>query len=276
MVRVPWTGPLYARHTLCRKGTRTPYVRPMSGHEPRRSRRHHPRRRGRRADAHLPRRQPDRRRLRAARRRLRARRRCACSRRSSPTSRSSTSGCPTARASTCSRRVRAADGVASRIDPEMPLIVLTGRAGELDRVRGFERGCRRLRRASRSPTASCARGSRRCCAAPTSAARPGRLRVGELELDPAVARGAPARRGGSTLSQKEFALLRALAAEPTRVFTKEELLRDVWGFRSLGTTRTLDSHACRLRHKLGARRRPLRRQRLGRRLPAGRRPVARA
>ena len=52
------------------------------------------------------------------------------------------------------------------------------------------------------------------------------------------------------LSQKEFALLRTLAAEPTRVFTKEELLRDVWGFRSLGSTRTLDSHACRLRHKL--------------------------
>jgi DNA-binding response OmpR family regulator len=36
------------------------------------------------------------------------------------------------------------------------------------------------------------------------------------------------------------------------VLTKEELLRDVWGFRSLGTTRTLDSHACRLRQKLGA------------------------
>jgi DNA-binding response OmpR family regulator len=53
------------------------------------------------------------------------------------------------------------------------------------------------------------------------------------------------------LSQKEFALLQALAADPTRVFTKEELLRDVWGFRSLGTTRTLDSHACRLRQKLG-------------------------
>lgn len=33
--------------------------------------------------------------------------------------------------------------------------------------------------------------------------------------------------------------------------TKEELLRNVWGFRSLGTTRTLDSHACRLRFKLG-------------------------
>ena len=57
--------------------------------------------------------------------------------------------------------------------------------------------------------------------------------------------------GAVALAQKEFALLRALAAEPTRVFTKEELLRDVWGFRSMGATRTLDSHACRLRHKLG-------------------------
>jgi DNA-binding response OmpR family regulator len=36
------------------------------------------------------------------------------------------------------------------------------------------------------------------------------------------------------------------------VFTKEELLRDVWGFRSNGATRTLDSHACRLRQKLRA------------------------
>jgi len=35
-----------------------------------------------------------------------------------------------------------------------------------------------------------------------------------------------------------------------RVFTKEELLRDVWGFRSMGRTRTLDSHASRLRRKL--------------------------
>jgi DNA-binding response OmpR family regulator len=53
------------------------------------------------------------------------------------------------------------------------------------------------------------------------------------------------------LSAKEFALLRALAAEPTRVFTKDELLRGVWGFRATGATRTLDSHACRLRKKLG-------------------------
>ena len=53
------------------------------------------------------------------------------------------------------------------------------------------------------------------------------------------------------LSQKEFALLRVLAAEPSRVWSKEELLRTVWGYQSLGRTRTIDSHACRLRRKLG-------------------------
>lgn len=51
---------------------------------------------------------------------------------------------------------------------------------------------------------------------------------------------------------KEFELVATLASDPRRVFTKEELLRDVWGFRSLGRTRTLDSHASRLRRKLRA------------------------
>ena len=52
------------------------------------------------------------------------------------------------------------------------------------------------------------------------------------------------------LSAKEFELVAWLAAEPYRVFTKEELLREVWGFRALGRTRTLESHASRLRKKL--------------------------
>ena len=52
------------------------------------------------------------------------------------------------------------------------------------------------------------------------------------------------------LSAKEFELLAWLAAEPYRVFTKEELLREVWGYRALGRTRTLESHASRLRKKL--------------------------
>jgi DNA-binding response OmpR family regulator len=52
------------------------------------------------------------------------------------------------------------------------------------------------------------------------------------------------------LAQKEYQLLLRLAQDPHRVFTKTELLQDVWGYRSPGRTRTLDSHASRLRRKL--------------------------
>ena len=52
------------------------------------------------------------------------------------------------------------------------------------------------------------------------------------------------------LAQKEYELLLRLAREPERVFTKSELLRDVWNYRVAGRTRTLDSHASRLRRKL--------------------------
>jgi DNA-binding response OmpR family regulator len=52
------------------------------------------------------------------------------------------------------------------------------------------------------------------------------------------------------LPAKEFELLAKLAEAPTRVFTKDELLREVWGFRSMGRTRTLDSHASRVRRRI--------------------------
>jgi DNA-binding response OmpR family regulator len=146
-------------------------------------------------------------------------------------------------------RVRESGGPGSRIDARVPLIVLSGRAGDADRVRAFERGCDdfvpkpfsygelRLR------IAAVLRRSR-------ERPREGRLRLGELEVDP-LSREVRLRGERVPVSQKEFALLHRLATEPTRVWTKEELLRDVWGFRSMGTTRTLDSHACRLRAKLG-------------------------
>ena len=146
-------------------------------------------------------------------------------------------------------RVREADGL-SRLDPSTPLVVLSGRASELDRVRAFERGvdeyvCKPFSYAElRHRIAAVLRRSH-------ARRLGGRLRVGDLSLDPA-SREVRLRGRRIDLSAKEFALLRALAAEPTRVLTKAELLRDVWGFRSLGTTRTLDSHACRLRLKLGA------------------------
>ncbi|HYB22661.1 MAG TPA: winged helix-turn-helix domain-containing protein [Solirubrobacteraceae bacterium] len=43
-----------------------------------------------------------------------------------------------------------------------------------------------------------------------------------------------------------------MASDPERVWTRHELLRDVWGYRSPGKTRTVDSHASRLRAKLAA------------------------
>jgi DNA-binding response OmpR family regulator len=54
------------------------------------------------------------------------------------------------------------------------------------------------------------------------------------------------------LAQKEYELLLHLARDPGRVFTKAELLQEVWGYRPGARTRTLDSHASRLRRKLRA------------------------
>ena len=75
------------------------------------------------------------------------------------------------------------------------------------------------------------------------------LVAGDVSVDRRTRRVA-VREQRITLSAKEFDLLARLASEPHRVFTKEELLREVWGFRALGRTRTLESHASRLRRKL--------------------------
>jgi len=145
--------------------------------------------------------------------------------------------------------VRAGDRAAGPVDPDLPMLVVSGRGGQIDRLRGFEWGCddylvkpfcypelrvridALLRRTRVRP-------------------RSGRLRVGPLTVDP-VSRQVWVRDRQIQLSNKEFALLRALAAEPTRVFTREDLLRGVWGYEEMCGTRTIDSHASRLRQKLG-------------------------
>ncbi len=73
--------------------------------------------------------------------------------------------------------------------------------------------------------------------------------LGELVVD-RPARRVVARGREVMLSAKEYALLLKLAQEPDRVFTREHLLRDVWGYRTYVATRTLESHASRLRRKL--------------------------
>jgi DNA-binding response OmpR family regulator len=146
------------------------------------------------------------------------------------------------------RQVRESDGVATRIDPMLPLLVLSGRVGELHRLRGFDRGADDVLGKPFSYQELVAR-VRALLRRSERSVRHGRLRVGALEIDPAAR---TVLLGGRrlSLSQKEFALLRTLAADPTRVFSKDELLRTLWGFRANGATRTLDSHACRLRQKL--------------------------
>jgi DNA-binding response OmpR family regulator len=76
------------------------------------------------------------------------------------------------------------------------------------------------------------------------------IQVAELRIDRATRRVTVA--GAAVeLAAKEFELLVQLAIDPQRVCTKEQLLREVWGFRSIVPTRTVDSHASRLRRKLG-------------------------
>jgi DNA-binding response OmpR family regulator len=80
-------------------------------------------------------------------------------------------------------------------------------------------------------------------------APPDVVQIGELSID-LEARRVEVQGRRVALSPKEYELLVALAAAPNRVFRKAELLRGVWGFRTASRTRTLDSHACRLRRKL--------------------------
>lgn len=75
--------------------------------------------------------------------------------------------------------------------------------------------------------------------------------LGDLVVDRA-ARRALVGRLEITLSTKEYALLAKLATAPDRVFTREHLLRDVWGYPAFAPTRTVESHASRIRCKLAA------------------------
>jgi DNA-binding response OmpR family regulator len=142
------------------------------------------------------------------------------------------------------REIRSAG---DRFDPELPVLVLSGRVSEADRLRGFEAGADDyLAKPFHYPELLARVGAvlRR-----RNGARRGPIQIGDLSVDP-VRRCVAVGEREVQLANKEFALLRALAAEPHRVFTKDELLRDVWGFLSKGKTRTLDSHASRLRRKL--------------------------
>lgn len=79
----------------------------------------------------------------------------------------------------------------------------------------------------------------------------GTVRVGDLTIDPETyqvrVKGRPL-----DLTYKEFQLLFFLAQRPGRVWSRQQLLQEVWGYDFFGGTRTVDVHVRRLRAKLGA------------------------
>jgi DNA-binding response OmpR family regulator len=140
-------------------------------------------------------------------------------------------------------------GYAGAVDPDIPALVVTASAGELDLLRAFDAGADEV---IAKPFSYPLLRARLTALLRRSARFPAHrmLRVGELEID-SVAQAVTLAGRSVALCRREYELLLHLASDPDRVFSKEELLRDVWGYRSLGRTRTLDSHACRLRVKLG-------------------------
>lgn len=138
----------------------------------------------------------------------------------------------------------------------VPILMLTARAEEIDRVLGLELGAddyltkpfsmRELQARVRALL------RRVEMMQPAGAPPPGEvLAIGDLRLDPVAYE---ASRGGRPLdlTPKEFALLFLLARHPGRVFSRAYLLDEIWGYEAAAYDRTVDTHVYRLRQKLGS------------------------
>jgi DNA-binding response OmpR family regulator len=140
------------------------------------------------------------------------------------------------------RRVRQ-DGLAT------PIVMLTARGDESDRVRGLDLGGDDYITKPFSVLELLARIRAVLRRARAAAAPMDRLAFDDVAVD---FRRYEARRGTELLSltPKEFGLLRALASRPGEVVTRSELLDDVWGYTAMPTTRTIDTHVASLRAKV--------------------------
>jgi len=134
---------------------------------------------------------------------------------------------------------------------DLPVLVLTARAAEMDKLIGFERGADDYLTKPFSPRELVMR-----LRALLRRSRPDResvvLEVGDVRVD-GPAREATFRGRRLDLTPREFDLLAFFAQHPGRALSREELLRKVWGYDYLGETRTVDVHVRRLRVKLGER-----------------------
>ncbi len=131
-----------------------------------------------------------------------------------------------------------------------PVLFVTARDDEVDRIVGLELGADDYVTKPFSPREIVARVTgvlRRTRGVPDAAPE---LRVGAVRLDPG-ARRVFAGDAEVALTATEFDLLAHLMRRPGRVFSREQLLSDVWGYASAGGTRTVDVHIAQVRAKLG-------------------------
>jgi two-component system response regulator ResD len=135
-----------------------------------------------------------------------------------------------------------------RLRSDVPVITVTGRAGEADRLRGFEEGADDYVVKPFSPRELVAR-----VGAVLRRYNPGfeePLVIGPLSIDP---KRREVRVDGVVvrLREREFDLLAYLASRRGAVCSRAELLDHVWGFDFTGTERTIDTHVRRVRDALG-------------------------
>lgn len=130
-----------------------------------------------------------------------------------------------------------------------PVILLSTRSSSADKIRGFELGAEDY--VTRPFVLGELLARIRVVLRRTEGERPptDAVRFGDVIVD--LGRGLVSRSGVRVpFTQKEFELLRFLILHPGRTFTRDELLRTVWGFREAPLSRTVDTHIARLRQKL--------------------------
>ena len=139
-----------------------------------------------------------------------------------------------------------------RAKAPIPVIMLTARGEEVDRIAGLELGADDYVAKPFSPRELTARVKAvlRRAAGGLAAEEAGVLRAGDLEVDP-VAHEARLHSELVSLTAREFDLLAYLMRNPRKAFRREELLADVWGF-TYGDTSTVTVHVRRLREKVEA------------------------
>ncbi|HKX17748.1 MAG TPA: response regulator transcription factor [bacterium] len=134
----------------------------------------------------------------------------------------------------------------------VPVLILTAKVSEHDRILGLEAGADDYVTKPFSPRELVARVRailRRTDRAGSPDAQ-GSLTSGRLSLN-VVAREVWVDERLIELTQKEFDLLHLLMRHPNQVFTRDLLLERIWGYEYVGSTRTVDMHMSRLREKLG-------------------------